>query len=64
MMLLMRRRRCVSVGCLLGRVCEAERHTKVVGGYDDAVLEFDGHDGGSCDNGLLCVCRGGVVLHE
>ena len=38
-------------------------HTEVVGGYDDAVLEFQGQDGCSCDDGLLRVCGWGIVLH-
>lgn len=38
--------------------------TEVVGGNDDTVFELQGHDGGSCDDGLLGMCGRAVVSHE
>lgn len=37
--------------------------TKVICGYDNTVLKLDGHDRRSRNDGLLCVCRGVIVLH-
>lgn len=39
-------------------------YTKVVGGDDNAILEFDCYDRGTRDDWLLCVCCWAVVLHE